>query len=92
MPEAQQDSQYNMWFSTNMFAQKQHMASVVELRAKETPALVAGGLAAYPEPQACAVPGQSCQTSCSTLGDFTARAIAPWEARTPDLEVNSLTL
>ena len=29
-----------------MFAQKQHMASVVELRARETPALVAGGLAA----------------------------------------------
>ena len=46
MPEAQQDSQYKMWLSTNMSAQKQHMASVVELKARETPALVAGGLAA----------------------------------------------
>ena len=49
-------------------------------------------LAAYPEPPTCRVPSQSCQTSCSTLGDFTAWANAPWGARTPDLEVNSLTL
>ena len=92
MPEAQQVSQYNMLFSTNTCAQKHRMTSVLELGAKETPALVARVLAEYRVPQACQVPSQACQTSCSMLGDFAARANAPWEARTPDLEVNSLTL